>query len=376
MKHRLHTLLSVTALSAFALAAGAPAAAQEVTVGVAAASSGIFAFANLPARTGIILAAEEIERSGELGPVKIKLLVEDTSSDKNQSINIVSKFINTSKVSLILGATSTVEAQAYLPVAQQASIPVLTQASGNVAPIGNWIFKATAAPTKIVEGLALRYAKEYQPKRAAYIFNRDNESYLQQKDGIKTPLEANGVKTLLEETIVGADTDFSAIVTKIVAQDIDTLVISTVGETTANIIIQAKQAGLPNSVRILATPSAGTHQFIKVGGKAVEGVLFASDYFIGNTSPLNQAFIKAYKEKFGIEPDTFAATGYTVFKTAAQAIKNAGPDYSPEAIRKGLAGIKDLPTVLGHGLITQTESRTPVYDGIVLTVRNGRFEQL
>lgn len=354
----------------------APAAAQEVVVGVPISSSGIFSFANLPARNGITLAAEEVAQSGELGPVKIKLLLEDTNSDKNQAVNLVNRFINTNKAVLILGSTSTVEAQAYLPIAQGKKIPALTQASGDVAVIGDWVFKANAAPAKIMESLAQRYLKDYQPKRVAYIFNRDNESYVQQKEGVKSRFDHAGVKTVLEETIVGADTDFSAIVTKVVAQDIDTLVISTTGEVTANLIIQAKQAGLLPSVRIVATPSAGSNQFLKVGGSAVEGVIFTSDYFIGNPSKLNQDFIAAYKKKYGIEPDTFAAIGYTVFKTAAAAIKSAGPDYSPESIRKGLANIKDLPTILGNGRITQTATRTPAYDGVVLTVKNGKFAQL
>lgn len=367
-------LLTLAALSPISPAhADTP---HEVIVGVPVSSSGIFAFANLPARNGIELAAEEVARSGELGNARLKLLIEDTASDKNQAVNLVNRFINTDKAVLILGPTSTVEAQAYLPIAQSKEIPALTQASGDVAIIGDWIFKANAAPAKIVESLALRYLKDYQPKRAAYIFNRDNESYLQQKDGIKRPLEQAGVETVLEETIVGTDTDFSAIVTKIAAQDIDTLVISTTGETTANIIIQARQAGLPDSVRILGTPSAASHQFLKVGGTAVEGVIFPSDYFIGSQTPQNQAFIQAYKAKYGIEPDTFAAIGYSNLKTAAAAVQNAGPDYSPAAIRKALSEISDLPTVLGNGVLTQTPSRTPVYDGVVLTIRDGKITEL
>ncbi|NHC05235.1 ABC transporter substrate-binding protein [Azonexus fungiphilus] len=374
MKKKLLSIASALALTVPSVINTAHA--QEVVVGVPISSSGIFAFANLPARNGITLAAEEVEKSGELGLVKIKLLIEDTNSDKNQAVNLVNRFINTNKAVLILGSTSTVEAQAYLPVAQSKKIPVLTQASGDVAVIGDWIFKANAAPAKIMESLALRYVKDAQPKRVAYIFNRDNESYIQQKDGVRGRFEQAGAKTVLEETIVGSDTDFSALATKIATQNIDTLVISTTGEVTANIIIQAKQAGLPASVRIIATPSAGSHQFLKVGGTAVEGVIFTSDYFIGSTSKLNQDFVSAYKRKYGIEPDNFAAIGYTVFKTAAAAIKQAGPDYSPESIRKGLAGIKNLPTVLGNGLLTQTATRTPAYDGIVLTVRGGKFVPL
>lgn len=367
--------LAALGLAAVALNV-APAAAQEVLIGVPVAATGIFSFAGVSGRNGIELAREELEKSGELARLKIKLLVEDTASDKNQATTLVNKFVKVDKVSLLFGPTSTPESLAALPIAQENKVPVLSIASGDVYKVGDWVFKATTTPGKIMEALADYALKSLASKKVAYVFNRDNDSYLAQKNGIRDVLAARGVTTVAEETIIGSDTDFSALATKLTSLDIDTLVITTTAEVTANIIIQAKQAGLSSKVRILGAPSAASAQFIKVGGGAVEGSIFVSDYFPESTSELNKAFVAAFQKKFGLAPDIFAAMGYTQLKLAATAIKNAGPNPEHGAIRQAIAQTKELPTVLGNGKLTQTENRTPVYGGVILSVKNGRFISL
>ena len=215
--------------------------------------------------------------------------------------------------------------------------------------------------------------EKLKPAKVAYVFNRDNDAYISQKNGVKSVFEAKGVKTVAEETIVGGDTDFTALATKLASLDIDTLLVSTTAEVSANIIIQAKQAGLSPKVRVIGTPSMASQQFLKVGGSAVEGTIFVSDYFLESESALNKTFRANYKKQFNIEPDVFAAIGYNQLKVAAAAVKAAGPKYDRESVRSAAAGIKDLPTVLGNGKLTINDKRTPIYGGFVITVKNGAF---
>ncbi|MGO4677911.1 ABC transporter substrate-binding protein [Bosea sp. 2YAB26] len=350
------------------------ATAQEILVGVPTASTGIFSFAAVPGRNGILAAIEEVNTSGELGPIKLKAQVEDTASDKNQATTIVSRLVQNEKIAAILGPTSSVEAFAALPVAQQAKVPVFSTASADVTSVGDWVYKATATPVTIMEALAVSALDRLKPAKVAYVFNRDNDAYIAQKNGVKTLFEAKGVKTVAEETIVGGDTDFTALATKLASLDIDTLLVSTTAEVSANIIIQAKQAGLSPKVRIIGTPSMASQQFLKVGGAAVEGTIFVADYFLESDSPQNKIFRENYKKQFNIEPDVFAAIGYNQLKVTAAAIKESAPKYDRESIRAAAAKIADLPTILGNGKLTITEKRTPEYGGFVITVKDGAFK--
>ena len=131
------------------------AQAQEVLIGVPTATTGIFSFSAVPGRNGMLTALEEVNSSGELGPIKLKLQIEDTASDKNQATTIVSRFVQNDKIVAILGPTSSVEAFAALPVAQQAKVPVLSTASADVTSVGDWVFKVTATPVTIMDALAV-----------------------------------------------------------------------------------------------------------------------------------------------------------------------------------------------------------------------------
>jgi branched-chain amino acid transport system substrate-binding protein len=371
------TVGSTLIAGAMLLALATVVHAQEVVVGVPVSTTGIFSFAGVPGRDGALAALEDINASGELGKVKLKLLIEDTASDKNQATTVISRFAANKDVVLILGPTSSVESFAALPVAQQNKIPAIPIALGNVQTVGDYIFKSTASPVDLMDGFARNIVERFKPQKIAYVFNRDNDAYISQKNAAKSIFEAKGARTVTEETIVGSDTDFSALATKLASLDIDTILITTTAEVSANVIIQAKQAGLSPRVRILGSSALASQQFVKVGGEAVEGAIFVSDYFPRSDNPLNRTFVTTYKRLFKVEPDLFAATGYNQLRVAAAAIKAAGPKYDRQSIRDALATkIKNIPAVTRNGVISITDERIPAYDSYVLTVRNGKFEQL
>lgn len=368
-------LASGLAAAAFATF-GNPARAQEVVIGVPAATTGIFSFAGVPGRDGILAALEDINASGQLGSVTLKLLIEDTASDKNQATTVVSRFVDNKDVVLILGPTSSVESFAALPVAQQNKVPAISVALGNVQTVGDYIFKSTATPVDLMNGFARNIVERLGPKKIAYVFNRDNDAYISQKNAAKAVFDAAGAEAVAEETIVGSDTDFTALATKLANLDVDTVLVTTTAEVSANIIIQAKQAGLSPDVRILGSSALASQQFIKVGGAAVEGAIFVSDYFLESGNPLNRTFVETYKRRINVEPDLFAAIGYNHLLVAAAAIKAAGPNYDRESIREAIATIENIPAITSNGHISITKERVPAYDSYILTVRNGKFEQL
>lgn len=374
MKKSLARLGLIFAATTMLMSANLAHADNEVTVGVPIAVTGPFVFSGVPMRNGMTLAQEQLAADNFFGDVKVKFVFDDTAGDKNQATTLVTRMSEYDKVDLILGPTSSVESFAALPVAQANSTPVLTASSADVSVIGDWIFKATATPYTIMAALADRALADLKPKKVVYVFNRDNDAYIAQKDGLKRVFDPAGVEVVAEETIVGADTDFTALATKLAATDFDTLVISTTAELSANIIIQAKMAGLSDKVRILGTPSMASAKFIEVGGAAVEGTVFVADWFVNQDSELNKRFVAEYKAKFGTPPDVFAALGYTQLMEGATAIKNAGPDYDRKSIRDAIASLTDMPTILGNGSLTISEKRTPNYGGFVLTVKEGTFQ--
>ena len=87
----------------------------------------------------------------------------------------------------------------------------------------------------------------------------------------------------------------------------------------------------------------------------------------------NKHFVEAYRKKYSRSPDNGAALGYTAAKLAAAALKSAGASPSPDAVREGLLKIKDFPVILGRGKFNFDADRGALYEGVIMTVKDGKF---
>jgi branched-chain amino acid transport system substrate-binding protein len=361
-----------TPLAALALAlAASQAAAQEQVVGVPMALTGPYAFVGVPVRNGALLGMEEV---GAQRGLKLRTIVEDDASEKGQAITLANRMAVRDKVLLMVGPTSSIEGTAAAPVANDQKMPMLTSAvSEDVTKAGPWSFKATASPAVIMRTLADYTLQKIKPKTAVMVFARDNDGFIGQKNAVRDGLKAGGVQILSEEGVPSGESDFTALATKLVAAKPDVIYISLGAEAGAGLITQTKQAGLAEATRFIAPPGFSSTQLVKVGGKAVEGVVFVADYFNGNPSPINARFVAAYEKKYGGKPDNWAAVGYTMGVIAATAIANAGPNPTREGVRAALAAMKDVPTVLGDGKWNIDANRNPYYGAAVLVVKDGAF---
>ena len=117
-------------------------------------------------------------------------------------------------------------------------------------------------------------------KSCATLRYTDNEAYVDlrsasssntpRRSGMKPSSTATGVKQ--------ADSDFSTVATRIVAAKPDCVMLFTLGPSAANLAIQLKQAGLPASVKLIGQTGLSSPQLIQIGGAAVEGLVFNSDW--------------------------------------------------------------------------------------------------
>jgi branched-chain amino acid transport system substrate-binding protein len=97
-----------------------------------------------------------------------------------------------------------------------------------------------------------------------------------------------------------------------------------------------------------------------------------SDYVAGIDRPLNKSFEAAYKARWGVEPDNWAASAYSLAQVALATLKEAGPNPTRDSVREGYHKVRDVPIVGGSGVWNQKD-RVPSYGAIVLVVKGGKF---
>lgn len=362
--------------AAVLLAASGMAFAQgkDITVGVFNAMTGNYAFGGVPIQNGMKLALEEANAKGLPGGNKFKVVEGDTAGEKGQTINLVNQFVKRDNAMLILGPTTSGEALAGAPVANDLQVPILAIGSSPGIPAtGPWAFKIQATPVDIMNFLGKLAAEKLGVKKLVTIIDHSNDGYVGQKEALVAYMKNAGTQIVADEKFVASESNFLALATKVAAMNTDAIFIAAPAEVAANLIIQIRQAGLDPKIKIIGPSTFGSLGFIKAGGKAVEGTYVVSDYSPNNTSPLNTAFVNAYKAKYKATPDNWAGMGYALGQVAVEAVRNAGPNPDRTKIRDALAKLNKVPMVLGNGTWSLDDKRNPSYGGVLLQVKDGNF---
>ena len=184
-------------------------------------------------------------------------------------------------------------------------------------------------------------------------------------------LEATGVEILTTETFETGDTDFSAQLTRIKAADPDAIFISALPPEVNGILMQARQLGIPADIPAIV-PLFVSEQ-VQMLGAVAEGVISFTNWSSTADTPQNQAFVKKYSLKYGVEPNTWAAQAYASIYILAKAITDAQSTH-PIAIRDALANITDFDTVLGK--FSFNADGDAVYEPKILIVKERRIANL
>lgn len=359
-------------LAASAIALAAPVFADDVKVGVVVSETSTYAFVGVPLVNGMKLAAEEITAAGGWGGHNVEIVYEDNRSDKQEAIALITRMAQSEDADIVIGPIATSEAMATGPVANDLKIPMFTTAtSPEVLKAGPYIFKSTETADAYMAPVA-EHVASLKPANCFLVSIRDNEGYIRQRDVFRGIMESNGIEIVGDESILAADTDFTALSTKMVNAEPDCLFVTAPPEQAANIIIQARQAGLEGDTIMAGDSGAGAQKLIDAGGSAVNGIYFPAS-FVSDASDSAKAFSSAYQTTYGAAPDIWAATGYTMMQTVANAIRNAGEDVNRESLRDAMAATKDLPVVMGQGTLSFDENRIPSMGGIVMQLKDGAW---
>lgn len=370
--HRRHAVAAAALFAALPLASFAQG--KEIPVGVFNAMTGTYAFGGVPIQNGMKLALEEANAAGLPGGNKFKISEGDTAGEKGQTISLVNQFIKRDNAMLILGPTTSGEALAGAPVANELKTPILAIGSSpGIIATGPYAFKIQATPVDIMNFLGKLAVEKLGVKRVVTIIDQSNDGYVGQKNALVDYMKGAGATIVADEKFVSSESNFLALATKVANMQTDAIFIAAPAEVAANLIIQIRQAGLDPKVKIIGPSTFGSLGFIKAGGKAVEGTYVVADYSPNNSSAMNQAFVKAYQAKYKAVPDNWAGMGYALGTVAVQAVRNAGPNPDRQKIRDELAKLNKVPMVLGTGTWSVDDKRNPSYGGVLLQVKDGNF---
>lgn len=367
---------ALIALGGLTLLAPGARAADPVTIGSIEILTGPNARYGTAIKAGLDLAAAEINGAGGvLGGRPLNVQVEDSGGEKEGAINAARKLIGRDHVPLIIGPTLSNEMFAVGPVANERKVPIVgtsTTANG-ITDIGPYVFR-TSLPEADVIPVTLKAAQKRGVKRVAVMYGNDDAFTKSGYEVFKAALEKLGIETATTETFGGKDTDFSAQLTKIKGLNVDAIVVSALVEAASGIMLQARQLGIPDTVFFIGGNGFNSPKLFDIAGKAAEGTLVGSPWFIDKPDPVNQKFVAAFKAKYNSAPDQFAAQAYDTLFIVKEALDRAGAA-DPEKLRVALQAT-DHTGVMGPFRFTDHRDPASTEGVVVLVVKGGKFTVL
>lgn len=297
-----------------------PSHAADLPIGVAVALSGGAAQYGAAIRNGFQLAADEINSLGGINGHRIRLVIEDEQGKKEEAINVFRKLIFQDKVLMIFGPTLSNSGQAVAPIAQGARTVMFgtsLTADGITSP-GNYIFRNSVTEADVLPETIKTAVRKAGVKKVAILYGNDDVFTKSGYDNFKKALSDLNIPVTTTETYAKGDVDFKAQLTKIKSTSPDALVVSALIAEGGPIMAQARQMGL--TVPIIGGNGMNSTRIFDLAKGASDNLFVGSPWAASNPTTENQKFVRAYVERFRMQPDQFAAQAYDAMYIASQAL--------------------------------------------------------
>ncbi len=360
-------------------ACAAPASLSgTINLGAVFALSGGASVYGLSQQAAVNLAVQQINDWGYLGDATLAVQFEDSTGTGEQAINAMTKLTEDPSIVAVLGPTLSSEANAAVPVAQDAGVPDLAVSNtqtGLRAALGDGFYHRASLPeSAVIPGTVEQATALLGLKNVGILYGSDDDFTLSAYDVFKEALSQNGVTVVGEETFAKGDADFSAQLTSLIAKNPDALVVSALAAEAVQIINQARQQGYTGT--IIGGNGFNSAAVITQTAENAEGLIVGGAWNPANPNPSASSvqFMQAFEDANGGNiPDQFAAQAYTGAWLLATAIRCAdSTDHI--AVNDALGMIKDFETPLGS--FSFDAEGEPVHEPIAQIVMGGKFVPL
>jgi branched-chain amino acid transport system substrate-binding protein len=351
---------------------GVARAADEVRVGVVAPITGQAAIAGQYIKNGVELAIKQYAPKGVLTlngkDVSLKVIFEDNENKPEITANAFRKLIDQDEVCAIVGPDASTVALAGAPIAQSAEIPTITTFATNikVTQVGDYIFRACFIDPFQGKVMAKYAYENMKTRKAAILYNNGNDFSKGLTESFTKEYQALGGAVIITEAYGGADIrDFNAQLNNIKASDTEVLYMPNEYYVTGLQMNQARRAGI--KLPLIGGDGWDTPDIVEVAAGAEEGASYTAAFSHEATTPEARAFVKAYNDAYGQNPNSNAVLAYEATAIVFKAIEAAGTTNGPK-IRDAVAATKfSLPS----GVFQFDADRNPQKAAVILQFQKG-----
>ncbi len=368
------------------VAAASLSAHAQVKIGVITSATGPTAFVGGPQKNSMALLPKKV------GDTTIEYIYLDDASDTTQSVTNVKKLLTEQNIDALIGPSGSPNAMGVIQFIAEAKTPMLAPVGtpAVVLPMDDnkrWVFKTTQNDDIIADALVSHMVKS-GVKTLGFIGYNDpyGESWYKT---LVPMLQKAGIQLVATERYSRQDSSVTGQVLKLKSAAPDAILVAGVAAGAALPHMQLVDVGYTG--KIYQTHGSATDDFIRIGGKKVDGAIMAASMMLVldqvpdsvASKKVAAEYVAAYEKIYGAKPATFGANvydaGLLLQRAIPEALKKARPG-TPQfrsALRDALEGTREL--VATQGVYNMTPADHSGFDRrgrVMLIVKDGKWALL
>jgi branched-chain amino acid transport system substrate-binding protein len=322
--------MTLKALGALALASAVavttlPADAQgPIRIGASLSLTGTYAKLGKNQHEGYQLCIKDLNAKGGVLGRKAELVVYDDQSMPATAVRLYEKLITEDKVDAVMGPYSSPVSEASANVTEKykkVMVAPLAATTSIFKKGRKYIFMVISPAEGYLEGLVDMAAK--RGLKTVAIVNEDTLFSKAAAAGAVELAKKKSLQVVFTEAYPKGTTDFSALLTKIKANNPDVVAAATYFDDAVALTRQMKELSV-NPKMYGVTVGGALPEFSDTLKQNAEYIYGATQWEHTLPYPGNQQFFDAYKKEFSHEPSYHSAAGYAGCVIYAEAVKRAG----------------------------------------------------
>jgi len=295
-------------------------------------------------RDGILLAVDEINKSGGIDGGRIKIIFEDEGDGPRSAVNSVRKLININNVQAIIGPATSDGVLAAAPIAEKNKTVLLSPSatSNNIREAGDYIFRNRASASQEAS-IFTEYIISELNVMTFGVLRADADYALSFIEVCRNVIDEKGGQILIEEVFNEGSTDYRSQLSKIKALSPQGIFIIGVPSELGIILNQINELGIKSR---LFSNTIDSPQIFKIAEGAAEGLTFVTTFYDPNYGgKYIKEFDNKFKKEYGRASHIFGANAYDAVYLLKTAIETHGR--KGEQIKEGLYDIENFNGAAG-----------------------------
>jgi branched-chain amino acid transport system substrate-binding protein len=347
-RRRLVRLATGTGLALAVPATVGRAEPTSIKIGQIEALTGPSSPYGIRARDGAKLALDQINEKGvQVGGITYWLEVSlgDMANDPRQAVTLLRQNAASAEMLCSVGPTNSVGFVPILPVAEQASFPLIGDGSG--VPIktwNSWTFRVNPINSTGTPVLLRQVVAREKVKRLAVLYDQTQDGQRADADVCKTSAGTIGYEVVSFDAFRTGDQDFSPQIATLRNAKPDAIFVAAATGDGVKIVPQIREAGIDKP---LLTGSGSFQDPVYWNGTKgqIKDCYTWISLDLQQPSAALKSFLDAYRKLYGQDAASTCAYGADAMYTVAAAVQAAGK-VDRGAVREVLAAL-DITTPIG-----------------------------